>query len=117
MNPNRCGPTHCPKILWLSLAQELLDKGETRLALRALYLATLSLLAQRELIRLGVAKSNRDYLQELGRRLRDRTDAISPFRGSIRLFEASWYGTHAVTMAVIESMKANHQNVRSHVAV
>ena len=106
-----------PEDLWLSLAQELLEKGETRLALRALYLATLSLLAQRELIRLGAAKSNRDYLQELVRRLRDRTDAISPFRGSIRLFEASWYGTHAVTMSVIESMKANHQTVRSHVAV
>ena len=105
-----------PEDMWLSLAQELLEKGETRLALRALYLATLSLLAQRELIRLGAAKSNRDYLQELIRRLRDRTDAISPFRGSIRLFEASWYGTHAVTMSVIESMRANHQTVRSHVA-
>jgi len=105
-----------PEDMWLSLAQELLEKGETRLALRALYLATLSLLAQRELIRLGAAKSNRDYLQELVRRLRDRTEAISPFRGSIRLFEASWYGTHAVTLSVIESMKANHQTVRSHVA-
>jgi hypothetical protein len=105
-----------PEDLWLALAQELLEKGETRLALRALYLATLSLLAQRELIRLGAAKSNRDYLQELIRRLRERTDAVSPFRGSIRLFEASWYGTHAVTLSVIESMRANHQTVRSHVA-
>ncbi len=105
-----------PEDLWLSLAQELLEKGETRLALRALYLATLSLLAQRELIRLGAAKSNRDYLQELVRRLRDRADAITPFRESIRLFEASWYGTHAATVAVIEAMRANHQTVRNHVA-
>jgi hypothetical protein len=105
-----------PEDMWLSLAQELLEKGETRLALRALYLATLSLLAQRELIRLGAAKSNRDYLQELVRRLRDRVDAIQPFRESIRLFEASWYGTHAATLVIIDAMKSNHQSVRSHVA-
>jgi hypothetical protein len=105
-----------PEDKWLALAQELLEKGETRLALRALYLATLSLLAQRELIRLGPAKSNRDYLQELARRLRDRAEALSPFRGSVRLFEASWYGTHDVTAAVIEAMRVNHQTVRSHVA-
>jgi hypothetical protein len=82
--------------------------------LRALYLATLSLLAQSQLVRLGPAKSNRDYLTELGRRLRGNAEAVQLFRENINLFEASWYGTHDVTSAIIETMLANHQQVRSH---
>jgi hypothetical protein len=105
-----------PEDSWLALAQELIAKGETRLALRALYLATLSILAQGELIRLGPAKSNRDYLVELTRRLRGNAEAVPFFRESIHLFEASWYGTHAVTSAILEKMQANHQSVRSHAA-
>jgi hypothetical protein len=105
-----------PEDSWLALAQELIAKGETRLALRALYLATLSILARNELIRLGPAKSNRDYLTELTRRLRGNAEAVPFFRESIHLFEASWYGTHAVTSAILEKMQANHQSVRSHAA-
>ena len=105
-----------PEDSWLSLAQELIEKGELRLALRAFYLATLSILAQKQLIRLGAAKSNRDYLQELTRRLRGNLTAVQPFRENVRLFEASWYGTHSVTTAIIDAMRANHQNVRDHAA-
>jgi hypothetical protein len=105
-----------PEDSWLSLAQELMDKGESRLALRAFYLATLSLLAHRQLIRLGPAKSNRDYLQEFTRRLRGDVATVPPFRENIRLFEASWYGTHVTTATIIDAMRANHQNLRTHVA-
>ena len=103
-----------PEDSWLALAQELWDKGETRLALRAFYLATLALLAQKEMIRLGPAKSNRDYLRELGRRLRGQRGPIDSFRENLRLFEESWYGDHPVTPGCLESMRANHQTVRSY---
>jgi hypothetical protein len=103
-----------PEDSWLLLAQQLLEKGEFRLALRALYLATLSVLAHQQLVRLGPAKSNRDYLVELTRRSRGDAVAVQFFRENIRLFEASWYGTHAVTSAIIETMRTNHQQVRSH---
>ena len=103
-----------PEDSWLSLAQQLIERGELRLALRAFYLATLSVLAQSQLVRLSAAKSNRDYLLELTRRLRGNAAAVQPFRQNINLFEASWYGTHAVTGAIIETMRANHQQVRSH---
>jgi len=76
----------------------------------------LSVLAQRELVRLAAAKSNRDYLVELTRRLRGDAGIVPVFRDNIRLFEASWYGTHDVTGTVIETMRANHQQVRSHAA-
>jgi hypothetical protein len=105
-----------PEDSWLALAQDLIAKGELRLALRALYLATLSILAHSELIRLGAAKSNRDYLTELARRLRGREEAVPVFRDSVHLFEASWYGTHAVTDDVLGRMRSNHQTVRGHVA-
>jgi len=103
-----------PEDSWLALARELMDRGELRLALRALYLATLSLLAQHQLVRLGPAKSNRDYLQELTRRLRGNTAALQLVRDNINLFEASWYGTHAVNSTIIETMLTNHQQVRGH---
>jgi hypothetical protein len=105
-----------PEDSWLALAQQLIEKGELRLALRALYLATLSALARRELVRLAVTKSNRDYLAELTRRLRGETSVVPFFRDNVRLFEASWYGTHDVTDAVIEAMRSNQQQVRGHVA-
>jgi hypothetical protein len=103
-----------PEDSWLALARELMDRGELRLALRALYLATLSLLAHHQLVRLAAAKSNRDYLIELTRRLRGNAEAVQLFRENIGLFEASWYGTHAVNSAIIETMLANHQQVRGH---
>ena len=106
-----------PEDSWLSLAQQLLEKGELRLALRAFYLATLSVLAQSQLVRLSPGKSNRDYLLELTRRLRGNAAAVQPFRQNINLFEASWYGSHAVTTAIIETMRANHREVRSHATV
>jgi hypothetical protein len=32
----------------------------------------------------------------------------------VKLFEASWYGTHDATVPIIETMRANHQQVRNH---
>lgn len=106
-----------PEDSWLALAQQLIERGDLRLALRALYLATLSGLARQELVRLAAAKSNRDYLAELTRRLRGETSVASFFRESVRLFEASWYGTHDVTPATIDTMRNNQQKMRGHVAI
>lgn len=105
-----------PEDSWLALAQQMIERGEMRLALRAIYLATLSVLAQQQLVRLGPAKSNRDFLLELTRRLRGNAPFLGFFRENINLFEASWYGTHPVTTAIIDTMRANHQQMRSHVA-
>jgi hypothetical protein len=105
-----------PEDSWLALAQQMIERGEMRLALRAFYLATLSVLAQQQLVRLGAAKSNRDYLQELTRRLRGNTSMVGFFRENVGLFEASWYGTHAVTSTMIETMRTNHHQMRSYAA-
>ncbi len=50
---------------WLALARELLEKGELRLGLRALYLATLAALADAKLVTIARCKTNHDYEREL----------------------------------------------------
>jgi hypothetical protein len=103
-----------PEDSWLALARQLMEKGDLRLALRAFYLATLSALARAQLVRLAASKSNRDYLMEVTRRLRGNKEAVRPFQENINLFEASWYGTHDVNSSILETMMANHQQVRTH---
>jgi hypothetical protein len=105
-----------PEDSWLLLAQQMLERGELRLALRAYYLATLAVLAQGQWVRLAAAKSNRDYLTELRRRLRGNTEAIDPFLQNIRIFEASWYGTHPATLDLAALMGSNHERMRTYVA-
>jgi hypothetical protein len=105
-----------PEDSWLALAQQLIERGELRLALRAFYLATLAALARRELVRLAAAKSNRDYLAEVTRRSRGENSVVALFRENVRLFEASWYGTHDVTPGVIDTMRSNQHRMQGHVA-
>jgi hypothetical protein len=105
-----------PEDSWLALARQLMERGDLRLALRALYLATLSVLARAQLVRLAAAKSNRDYLLEVTRRARGNADTVRPFQDNINLFEASWYGTHDVNNGILETMLANHQQVRTYAA-
>jgi hypothetical protein len=96
---------------WLGLARELMERGEVRLALRALYLASLSHLAQRGAITIAAFKSNRDYERELQRRARAMPDLLSAFGRNMRIFESIWYGTHDVTNEILESFNENQERV------
>jgi TRAP-type C4-dicarboxylate transport system permease small subunit len=60
------GAEQLPEDGWLTLARDLWQRGELRLALRAFYLSSLAHLADRELITLARFKSNLDYERELG---------------------------------------------------
>jgi len=77
---------------WLVLAQEQMAKGEWRLALRALYLATLARLAAEGLVTLVKSKTNLDYERELRRRAPANTSLLERFSERRREFEAVWYG-------------------------
>jgi len=46
---------------WMAMARELIDKRELRLAMRALYLASLALLAEQKMIIIAKFKSDREY--------------------------------------------------------
>jgi Domain of unknown function (DUF4129) len=89
-----------PEDQWLLLARRKLEEGEPRLALRALFLAVLSLLGAHRLIVVRRSKSNSDYETELRRRR--SAELTELFRDSRRLFERCWYGDYPVTDAEIE---------------
>jgi hypothetical protein len=77
---------------WLALAREQAERGEWRLALRALYLAMLARLAEERLISLAAFKTNLDYERELRRRALSRTEVVGRFVLRRRKFEDVWYG-------------------------
>ncbi len=102
-----------PEYGWLQLARELLDRGELRLALRALYLAGLAHLGTRELIRLAKHKSNRDYDRELRRRARTQGELLGAFDRNLDAFERAWYGDHPVTPEALGEFSANLERIRA----
>ena len=102
-----------PEDDWLRLARELMGKGELRLALRALYLAGLAHLAQREMIRVAKFKSNRDYEQELCRRARALPELQAAFSENVGIFDRVWYGLHGVTEEALQRFQINLEKIRA----
>jgi hypothetical protein len=99
---------------WLLLAQELKEKGELRLALRALYLATLAHLAEQEFITIARFKSNYDYLNELRRRLHEKADLIALFQENNMMFDKIWYGSYPVRLPDLARFSLNHEQITAH---
>lgn len=102
-----------PEDGWLKLARELMDQGELRLALRALYLASLAFLAEREIVSLARFKSNRDYEVEVSRRARGRPDLHAAFSENVAVFDRAWYGLHEVTGDSLKHFQANLERIRA----
>ncbi len=95
-----------PSHEWLELARAQLARGEWRLALRALYLASLASLGARGLVSLARAKTNLDYERELARRAAGRTEVVSGFRARRLSFECVWYGRVSAEESVVRAWLA-----------
>lgn len=102
-----------PEDGWRRLAREMTDRGELRLALRALYLAGLAHLGARELVVLARHKSNRDYERDLRRRARTRGELIESFVDNVGAFERAWYGLHGVSRETLARFSANLERIRA----
>jgi len=102
-----------PEDRWLALAHELMASGELRMAVRALYLASLSYLARHALVTVQAAKTNRQYEAELRRRTRDKIDVAQLFSENARVFERAWYGDHRVSMQIVEGFQENLQRMKA----
>lgn len=107
-------PTDRPEDEWTQLGRELLTQGDTRLALRALYLGCLAHLARQQWIHVHRGKSNLDYLSELRRRAKGYAGVESSFRDNLHIYERSWYGEHLATPETIEAFLANVDRIKSH---
>lgn len=102
-----------PEQSWMNLARELIERGDLRLALRALYLAGLAHLAEREVIRVVRYKSNRDYEAELKRRVRTMPELQAAFSDNVTVFERVWYGRHETTHETLNQFRANLERIRA----
>jgi hypothetical protein len=100
-----------PANRWLLLAEEFSTKRELRLAMRALYLATLAYLAEHEMITIEIYKSNREYEQELKRRTHERKELHIIFSKSLNLFERVWYGRYRIQRAEFDDFAANQKRI------
>jgi hypothetical protein len=107
------GADQLPEDGWITMARDLLARGELRLALRALYLASLAHLAQRNLITIARFKSNRDYQHELGRRAHALPDLTSKFTENVSIFDRIWYGMHEVDGTLLDQFQRNVEKIKS----
>jgi hypothetical protein len=107
------GADQLPEDGWITMARELLARGEFRLALRAFYLASLAHLAQRNLISIARFKSNRDYERELGRRAHALPELMSTFTENVSTFDRVWYGTHEVNPILVENFQRNVERIKT----
>ena len=102
-----------PEDEWLRLARELRQSGDLRLAMRALYFATLTRLASRGLLQLTRFKSNRDYQIELRRRAHALPEVFSAFSENMFRFERVWYGAHAIEAESLTDFESRVQHIHS----
>jgi len=100
-----------PTDSWLGMAHELIAQGNLRLALRALYLASLSHLAGIDLITISKSKSNLEYKHELFRNAHAMPELLASFSENIVLFDQSWYGMYEVTSDVLTVFQKNQEQI------
>jgi hypothetical protein len=100
-----------PESEWWALANEKLNTGEFRLALRAYFLALLAALAHRELINLKRSRSNSDYEIQLRRRQRADSSLVQGFAVCRLTFERTWYGDYPASQADIERLRLAYAEV------
>jgi hypothetical protein len=101
-----------PEDEWTKLAHSLIARGEFRLAMRSFYLASLSHLAQRNLIGVAKFKSNCDYENELRRRAHAIPDLLPVFKENVSTFERIWYGQHEADLELVQQFAANVSRIR-----
>lgn len=99
---------------WLKLAGEMMDKGEKRLAMRALFLAGLARLADLDMIRIARYKSNREYGRELQRVVHEHPTLPERYTTGMHMFESVWYGLHEITAESFKKFAAIQEGIKPH---
>jgi hypothetical protein len=102
-----------PPDQWRQLADELFERGEARLAIRALYLACLAELSVRNVVQIARSKSNLEYVAEVRRRARSEPDRVQAFERLVEIFERGWYGTHSPSTPIWREVSADAGRIRA----
>ncbi len=96
---------------WMKLAREKIAAGETRLAVRALFLASLAHLGERDMLHIKKFKSNRDYSRELELKARTLPALQDAFGENVGLFERVWYGLHQISDDAVQHFTSNYERI------
>jgi hypothetical protein len=96
---------------WMNMARDYMEKGESRLALRAIYLASLASLSQMNVIVVERYKSDWEYEREVRRKDHAYPGLVGAFSQTRTFFEGSWYGNHPVSMNVLDKMLKNQMSI------
>ncbi len=102
-----------PEDEWMRMAREKIDAGEYRLAVRALFLASLAHLGERGLLKVARFKSNSDYRGELSLKGRSLPAVVEAFSENIGLFEWVWYGLHEAGSEAVAQFTKNYERITS----
>jgi hypothetical protein len=102
-----------PESEWLALADDWMEKGDFRMALKAMYLAALNYLSTRDLVSVRRWKTGLEYRHELARRARAKPDLPPAFARSVAIFEQGWYGRHPVDRGMAESLANGFNEMRA----
>jgi hypothetical protein len=97
---------------WQKLAEDLVARGDFRLAMRAFFMATLAHLAETQWIKIAKFKSNRDYWVELQRRAHDRMEMQDAFYINVTTVDRVWYGMHPVSADMLQQFRENVEIVK-----
>jgi hypothetical protein len=100
-----------PADRWLAMARELWAQGSVRLAMRALYLATLAHLGEHDLINIEGYKSNLDYKRELQHRAHDNPELLTAFSTVVTLLEKVWFGMHKISQPEVDTFTKNQKRI------
>jgi hypothetical protein len=100
-----------PENEWMAMARDLLERGDMRLAIRAMYLASLAHLADMGIISLARHKTDREYEKELALRGEVLSEITSAFKDLTGVFERSWYGMHTISQQTLEFFIRRHGEV------
>jgi hypothetical protein len=103
-----------PPSAWRELSQKLMEQGEYRLAVRALYFETLSRLAESGFLSIAAYKSNREYQSELVMKAHEKKELIDLFRQSVAVVDRVWYGNSAVDLADISDFLECQERTIAH---
>ncbi len=92
----------------LQEAETLSRGGDYRTAVRYLYLSTLLLLDERNLLRYDPAQTNREYLK----RLAGHPELSEALRSIVDVFDRVWYGHHALDQSAYASYEAQVRKIQ-----
>lgn len=104
-----------PPSAWRQLAMDLMERGEYRLALRALFFETLACLAGKGFLAIAPFKSNREYHRELAMKAHGRQDLSDLFARSVTLLDRVWYGDARPGRDDVERFAADQERITGHV--